>query len=203
MHANIKEIRKAFQAIECEIHEHPSFRFLAILLIFIIYITFSIIKFGGEKGLLVSFLTWSFFVLCTPIADAGVLLDFPIRMITGLKMVYSEIFVWVVAISLNIYSFTISQGLYDSTLILKVFHNILIEPFPYYSIIILSGIGTFLSVLFGDELIDLSYGHKNERTHHKSHHLKYKIIAFIILFIFIFVIYDLLLHHMNIEIPLI
>ncbi|MCD6523056.1 MAG: hypothetical protein J7K68_04870, partial [Candidatus Diapherotrites archaeon] len=57
------------------------FKFLAVLGIVLIYFSFVSMKYGLDKGLLVGLLTWSFFVFCTPIADAGFLLDFPLRIL--------------------------------------------------------------------------------------------------------------------------
>jgi hypothetical protein len=52
-------------------------KFSLVLLIFLGYFIFIAKKYGLQQGLFVSTLSWSFFVLCTPVADAGFLLDFP------------------------------------------------------------------------------------------------------------------------------
>lgn len=112
----------------------------------LLYGVFVSYKFGFESGFLITALTWSFFVLCTPIADGGIIIDFPVRLLTNIKMIYSEIAVWVVAISINIYAFTQQREIYSTTLILDLFEHILSQPFPYWIIILLSAIGTFLSI---------------------------------------------------------
>ena len=152
---------------------------------------------------MVGILTWTFFVLCTPVADAGFLLDLPIRLLTGVRMIYSEIVVWTLAIITNIITFTTHPEFYNGTQLLSLFHHILSQPFPFWIIIILSAGGTFLSLIFGDEILDISYEHKKEKTHKPKHHNKFKIIVMITLFIIILAIYDYLLNKLGVSIPLI
>jgi hypothetical protein len=186
------------QLIKHETKRFVLIKFSLVLLVFLAYTGFVIWKYGAKDGLLVSFLTWSFFVFCTPIADAGFLFDFPIRLITGMKMIYSEILVWTFAFLLNLYALIFKPEIYEKTLLLKLFKFILTHPFPYWLIIILSFIGTFLSVYFGDELLDV-VTHK-ERIKYFLYHDKYKILLFIFLIAFILVLYDFLLKELNINI---
>lgn len=130
-------------------------RFVIILTILVIYLSFAIGHYGLSNGFLVTLITWSLFVLSTPIADAGFLLDFPIRLFTKIRMIYSEIVVWVIAILLNLFVLSLYPIIYEKTFLLKIFKIILTNPFPYWLIIILSGLGAFLSIYFGDELLDV------------------------------------------------
>ena len=56
--------------------------------------------------------------------------------------------------------------------LLILFKQILLNPIPFWFIIILSAAGTFLSVYFGDELIDIAK-HKDRKKHfaHKNKHI--------------------------------
>ena len=200
MHPNLKNIHKLIRSIKVHLHKSPAIKFLFVFLILIAYLFISIKHFGTKDGLLVSVLSWSFFFLCTPIADAGFILDLPMRLITGIKMMYSEIIVWTIAISMNLFVFFTNSQIYEKTHLLSLFHHILSHPFPFWIIIILSATGTFLSLLFGDELIDISYEHKKERDHHKKHKHKYRLIIFITLFILILVVYDFLLTNLGVSI---
>ncbi|MFH1589899.1 MAG: hypothetical protein ABIB43_05000 [archaeon] len=202
MHDNFTNINKLYKSVKIEFHRHPIIKFIILITIIIAYLTLSIIKFGGKEGVLVSALTWSFFVLCTPIADAGFLLDLPTRIFTGLKMVYSEIIVWIIAITLNIIVMNSNPLIYQDTLILSLFNQILLRPFPYWGIIILSALGTFFSLLFADEIIDVAYEEKQELEHHKKHKQKHHFIILIFIFLLIFIIYDFLLNKLGINIPL-
>jgi len=77
-------------------------KFLLLLGVLIGYFAYLSWQYDLATGGIVSVLTWSFFVLCTPIADAGFLIDFPVRIITGLRMVFTEMIVWGIAITINI-----------------------------------------------------------------------------------------------------
>lgn len=175
-------------------------KFLSILGILFLYFLFLIYKYGVAEGFSITILTWSFFVLCTPIADAGFLLDFPIRLTTRIRMIHSEMIVWVIAISLNYYFFFFSPGDYQKTWLLRIFHFILEKPFPFWIIIILSAVGTFLSIYFGDELMDV-VRHK-ERVKHREHQVKHRFIIFAFLMILTIIVYKYLLSQLGIEIPL-
>lgn len=172
-------------------------KFLLILSIFLVYLIFVSFKYGLSQGFIVTILTWSFFVFCTPIADAGFLFDFPMRLITGLKMVYSEILVWGIAFFINFVAVVFNHQIYEKTLILRIFDKILLNPYPFWSIIILSAAGTFLSVYFGDELIDV-VNHR-DRKKHKEHKNKYRFILILFLMSFILFLYDILLKEAGIH----
>jgi len=174
------------------------FRFLAVLLIFVGYFVFIAYKYGLEYGFMVAILTWSFFVLCTPIADAGFLIDFPLRLVTRIRMFFSEVALWVVAILLNVYVFFVHPEIYEKTKVLELFKHILEQPFPFWGIIFVSMAGTFVSVSFGDELMDkVRY---RDRKLYIQHRNKHKMIIMAALFIVAFIFYDFLLKKMGLEI---
>lgn len=186
--------------VKQETHKHIWLKFLLVVSIFFGYFVFISFQYGLNDGFLITWLTWSFFVLCTPVADAGFLIDFPIRILLKYRMFVSEFFVWGIAILLNFYAYFFSPETYQKTKMLSLFEHILSEPIPFWIIIILSGIGTFLSIKFGDELFDV-LKHKN-RKYHKKHHFKWKAISMVFIFFIILVIYDFLLKKLGIEIPL-
>ncbi len=173
-------------------------KFLLVLFVFAAYFFYISFKFGAGQGILVTLLTWSFFVLCTPIADAGFLLDFPLRLILHLKMWLSEIFVWLFAISLNLYFFFLRPEIYESTDILKIFHLLLSKPWPYWSVIILSALGTFLSIFFADELMDKIHTH--ELHFYEKHKINYALLALLATFAFIFFLYFELIKNLGLKI---
>ena len=183
-----------------ETKQHILFKFLGVLFIFAGYLGFIVYKYGLENGIMITALTWSFFVLCTPIADAGFLIDFPLRLITRIKMLYSEIIVWLIAISLNLYAFFQKPEHYEKTELLKLFKHILDEPIPFWTIIIISLIGTFLSIFFGDELFDTA-SHSERKIHAKHKHNHNFIIMIFVLGITL-VLYDFLLKKLGVNLPL-
>lgn len=173
-------------------------KFLALLLLFSAYFVYLAIEFDIATGGMVALLTWSFFVLATPIADAGFLLDFPLRLICGVRMFISEIFVWGFAILINLFSLIFAPDNYDKTFLTSLFKKIITTPYPYWSIIALSGIGTFLSIRLGDELLDV-VSHKERVLHHK-HGFKLEIVIFITVLIIVISGYYYLLDSFNISI---
>jgi hypothetical protein len=182
-------------------HDHRTrlTRFLLLFAILILYFGLISTKYGIRDGFAITFLTWSFFVLCTPIADAGFLLDFPIRVLFEIRMLYSEIVVWLLAVFSNVYFFFSYSEIYYKTLVLMVFHHILIQPYPFWSIIALSATGTFLSIHLADELFDMSLD-----THHskyKGHKNIYQIIVFLFVAGIIIILYDFLIKQLGIDIP--
>ena len=173
--------KRVLKFLKHETKKSALFRFLVVVTIFLIYLILVSVEHGIEQGVFISLLTWSFFVFCTPIADAGFLLDFPVRILTGIRMLYSEIMVWVIAACLNIYALLFCPGVYKSTVLLRLFEYILLHPIPFWSIIVVSGIGTFMSVYFGDELIDVAkHIHRKKYHRHKNTH-RLLILLFIIL----------------------
>lgn len=183
---------------KAETHREVLYKFILLFGVLILYFAYLSYEYGVMTGGLVSALTWSFFVLCTPVADAGFLLDFPIRMIVGIRMLYSEILVWAIAVSLNLYALFFNAAVYDKTILTTLLHKILLTPYPYWSIILLSCIGTFLSILFGDEMLDV-LRHRDRIIYH-AHAFKLKVISIIALFVLIFLAYYYLLDGLNIEI---
>jgi hypothetical protein len=69
-------------------------KFLLLLGVLVGYTLFLSYRYGFISGGLGALLTWSFFVLCTPIADAGFLLDFPLRLLFGIRLLVSKVWVW-------------------------------------------------------------------------------------------------------------
>lgn len=175
------------------------YKFLLLLGILTIYFGYLSWQYGLATGGLVSALTWSFFVLCTPVADAGFLLDFPVRLVTGLRMFYCEMMVWVIAITLNLTTITLSPQSYEKTFLTSLLHKILTNPWPYWSIPVLCAIGTFLSVRFGDEMLDV-IAHKDRKFHHK-HGFKFQLISMAAFFLLVVWAYYHLIESLGIKIP--
>ncbi|UYV37042.1 hypothetical protein N4R57_19065 [Rhodobacteraceae bacterium D3-12] len=159
-------------------------KFLLLVALLVGYFLYLSVKYDVATGGIAAALTWSFFVLCTPVADAGFLLDFPLRVLFGIRMVVSEVVVWAIAIGINLGVLSLAPGAYDTTLVTRILHEILTTPWPFWGVIVLSGLGTFLSVRFGDELMDIL--HHRDRDFFHSHHFKYELVlvAFFIAVLF-------------------
>lgn len=140
-------------------------KFLLLLAVLAVYFLYLSWKYDFATGGLVSALTWSFFVLCTPVADAGFLIDFPVRLITGTRMFITELFVWAAAITLNLATLRLAPDAYSKSFLTSLLHKILTHPWPYGSIILLCAAGTFLSIRFGDGMMDMVTGKSGGPRH--------------------------------------
>lgn len=111
-------------------------------------------------------------------------------MLFGIRMVLSEIVVWVIAIMINVVSLAYFSAFYDITFITKTMYVILTTPYPYWAVIILSGVGTFLSIRFGDELMDVL--HHRDRKFYLSHQFKHEVILFVFFLFVLFGYYEII-----------
>jgi len=153
-------------------------KFYLAVLILVGYFLYLSYTFDVKTGLVAAMLTWSFFVLCTPIADAGILLDFPLRLLFGIRMVISEVAVWALAIGINGVVLLWFAGQYQTTALTRLLYAILTHPWPYWAVVGISGIGTFLSIRFGDELMDVLHHHERDMYHRHGHLYELLVLAF-------------------------
>ena len=168
-----------------------------LLIIFFLYFIYLSYHHDLSKGGITLALTWSFFVLCTPVADAGFLLDFPIRLLYGFRMFTVEIFVWTLALCISAIVLMFAPAHFQTTFITRVFYQILSHPIPYWLIIFLCCIGTFTSIYFGDEMIDV-IGHHQRSKYHK-HGFKYKVIVMLTITSITVIAYYLLIQQLGIS----
>lgn len=171
--------------IDCIKHEtkrHATLKFAAVALVAVSYFAFATYRYGADSGPLVALLSWSFFVFCTPIADAGLLLDFPLRLILGLRMIYAESAVWTLAASINAFALTIRPDTYQTTALLRIFWEIIHTPLLWV-VFALSAAGTFLSIHFGDELMDKVRHEQREFYQEHGHKHRAIIMAFLIVLV--------------------
>lgn len=161
-------------------------RFLVTATVLIIYIIYLSLRFGSV-GFSLGVITWSAFVMATPIADGGLILDFPVRLITNIRMIFSEMIVWCVAISANIYFLFTQKDIYQNTTITKAFYEILIHPWPNWIIVLFSLAGTFLSLYFADELLDIVF-YEERKKYQKLRGIYQFVIGgfFVVLFYFLY-----------------
>lgn len=197
---SVKAKTKFKLSFKHQTHKGVIVRFGFILLIFIAYFLFISSKYGYADGMLIAWLSWSFFVLCTPIADAGMMIDFPVRLVSGIRMFISEIVVWIAAIALNFYAVAFQSEAYEQTQLLHLFKHIIDNPVPFWSIFLISGVGTFLSIQLGDDLLDVIRHRDNKKA--GLNDLKIKIIYMVFVLIITFALYDFLLTKFNFDIPL-
>ncbi len=182
-----------------ETHKETLLKFVALVVILLSYFLYMSLKYDASTGFGVAILTWSFFVLCTPVADGGFILAFPIRLLFKIRMSITQIVLWFVAIGINVFMLSITPGTYELSFLTKLLKHILSEPYPYWSILIISALGTFLSIYFGDEMMDVTSHKDRELNHH--HGMKYRTILILGLGILTVVAYYYLLSSLGVSIP--
>lgn len=178
-------------------HRESAIRFALLAAVMLGYFIYLSVRFDIASGGMLALLTWSFFVLCTPVADAGFLVDFPLRVLLNIRMVKSEIVVWAIAIAINVYALSYAGAAYEKTFITGLFKHIILTPYPYWGIILLSGVGSFLSIYFGDELMDV-VRHSECAKYHR-HGLNYRIVAVVVVFLLALVAYYYLMESLGID----
>jgi len=171
-------------------------KFILLVVLLGSYFAYLSYQYDLLTGGVASLITWSFFVLCTPIADAGFLLDFPLRLLFGIRMVISEIAVWIIAITVNVVAMLYFSDYYYTTSLTKLMHAIISSPYPYWGIVLLSGAGTFLSIRFGDEIMDVIHHHERDFFH--KHNFKYELLL-LVFFILVLIGYFELISTLGIE----
>ena len=184
---------------EHETHRQTILKFIALLAIVLVYFIYMSWKYGASTGFEVTILTWSFFVLCTPVADGGFILAFPVRLLFGIKMAITQAVLWFVAIAVNLFTLSYSAESYELTFLTHLLKQILVEPYPYWSILIVSALGTFLSIFFGDEMMDVTL-HKHREKHHR-YKLNYRVILVFGFGLITVVAYYHLLNTLSISLP--
>lgn len=175
-------------------------KFFVVLGILFLYALFTVHNYGLKAGLSVTILTWAFFVFATPIADAGFLIAFPIRIFTGIKMLNTQIVVWIFG-ALVVFTFLLfSPESFNKTSLLGLFHKIVITPWPLWLILILSGVGTYVSIVFDDSIVDSATAKNKNKSFRKNSKRLYYTIA---IFTLTLGLYIVLLHFTNTQIKII
>lgn len=87
---------------------------------------------GLEKGLHIGILAWSLYVLCVPVAHGRFVIGVPVFFISKTK-VYPEIFLWLLAASVNLVTMLFIPSVYQETIVTH-FLYILLSNTRYYLI---------------------------------------------------------------------
>jgi len=114
-------------------------------LILIVYIKPLVLEYGWQESFHVTFLAWSFLVLCLPIAKGNILIKKPYEFLFGKKIHFPEIIAWSVAILGNIITYLRSFGAYFKASIPHLLFNIISTPWPNWIIIATCLVATFYS----------------------------------------------------------
>ncbi len=144
-------------------HRHKFWRFVAVLLAVLAYLTYMIVHYGIALGIGVTLLTWAFFIFATPVADGGLLIAFPVRLLLGIRMLVTQYFVWAIGAAVVIGYMIFSPATFDKAAITQLFYIILTTPWPLWIILALSAAGTYINLVFDDEIVDVAAA-KNKKA---------------------------------------
>jgi uncharacterized membrane protein YidH (DUF202 family) len=180
-------------------HKESLWRFIALIGVLVAYFAYLSWKFDAATGAWLALLSWSFFVLCTPVADGGFIVAFPIRVLFGTRMLVTQLIVWFVAIAINLVALRVTPASYENTELTRLLFTILTTPWPSWSVLGIAAAGTGLSIWFGDEMLDVT-SHA-DRTHHHKHCFKHSTIIVVGFGILTIVAYYRLLDDLGIAVP--
>ena len=124
---------------------HITYFILIIIFLGIIARSF-ITEYGTLIGLQCTFIFWSFFVLCIPLARGTILFGVPTQLIFNRKHIMPELLCWCIALAGNIASYMITPSVYYKTNFTLLLHTILTNPWPYWILIALCAFATFFTV---------------------------------------------------------
>ena len=155
-------------------HRESLLRFVALVALVAAYFFYVSWRYDAATGAWLTLLSWSFFVLCTPVADGGFIIAFPLRLLFGVRMVVTQLIVWLAALALNLIALDLAPEAYEDAALTRLLHRILTTPWPYWSILLLSAAGTAFSIWFGDEMMDVTT--QAERARHHWHGLKHRVL---------------------------
>ena len=134
--------------------------FLLTILLLTLYTKPLIPKFGLRTSIHITFLSWSFLVLCFPLARGKILIKIPYELIFKSKLAIPELVAWPLAIIGNFIMYYRSPASYLKTYVTTLFFNILTNPWPFWIMIIVCAIATFYTAFL--------------RVSTKKHRAKYK-----------------------------
>lgn len=134
----------------------------AVVIMFILLMVFFIFYNGFYKGCIKSLFIWSFFVICTPVPEAGLLISLPLKRYFGFKMDLSQIVVSLFAFMLLFYFYCVEQKIIKNNLIGNLFLGLI--NYKYYSIIFISVISSVLTSNLLDNIIN-HFINKDEINH--------------------------------------
>ena len=180
-------------------HRESLWRFLALIGLLVTYFTYMSWKFDVATGAWLALLSWSFFVLCTPVADGGFIIAFPVRLLFGTRMLITQMIVWLLAVAINVTALNFAPASYEDSALTKLLFTILTTPWPYWSILAISAAGTALSIWFGDEMMDVTT-HAERKMHHK-HGFKHSTLLIVGLGVLTVLAYYQLLSDLGVVIP--
>lgn len=113
-----------------------------------LFVVFYLVKHHGfHQGLLASYLTWSFFVLCTPIISRALLISNIIGKLTGSNLYNAGLFTWSVALISNMFLLNLAPSIYNINPLSSFLAHALMTPRPHWLLIGMCGTNVWYQAL--------------------------------------------------------
>ena len=128
----------------------------AIMIIFILLILSSIYNNGYNKGIIESLFIWGFFVVATPIPEAGLIVSLPLKRFFNFSMPIVQILTSVIALLICILYYKQVKNL---NYIGQMF-NLIIQQ-KYYLIFLISMFSSVVTTIVIENIIDRYFFNKN------------------------------------------
>ncbi len=128
------------------------FEYLKLLLVSLIFSFFLVIfwaTFEIKTAIISLFLSWSFLILCIPLSHGKIILGVPFKLFTGKVFLYPEVFMWILAVILNIIVYINIPRIYFSTFINHLLLRVISTPWPYWLALFLCALATSYKFLIG------------------------------------------------------
>lgn len=90
---------------------------------------------GLKNGLLLTFLFWSFFVLCIPGKHGSMLIGAPLQMFFKIR-VNTQIWTWLSAVVLNLIVYHTNKDIYLENFITHLLRYIITSPYPELLVVV-------------------------------------------------------------------
>jgi len=130
-----------------------------IVILFILLFIFFIFYNGLYKGTIKSLFIWAFFVLCTPVPEAGLLISLPVKRYFNIRMDICQTFVSLLALFMIFYFYYTDKKVINTNFIGKLFNGLV--KYNYYIIMILSVLSSILTSNLIDNIINYYIYDKN------------------------------------------
>ena len=101
---------------------------------------------GALDGLCLTLLTWSLYILVIPGSHGQYLFGGPPSIFKGIH-IYTEPFLWNLAILGNVLTYFVYPKIYTKTFLTHFLYRVITTPNPYWFIIFISALGTFYNFL--------------------------------------------------------
>jgi hypothetical protein len=123
-------------------------RFLCFLSLFILIGLNLVLQYGVGRGMHLTFLTWSFYMLCIPIPNSAVATSFILNFFTSKSERYAKLIPWLIAVLLNIFTYFVMPYTYVMSATTFLLYRIISNPWPYWIIIVTSALSGVYGTYF-------------------------------------------------------